>query len=217
MSAAQVEEKLKSSGLIAILRKVPQAELLPAAEAAIAGGVEAIEITMETTGALEAIAELSSKYQGKVLVGAGTVMSKEDLHRAVEAGATFLLSPHLDVDLVQEAYKLDRVMVPGILTPTEVVLARRAGASVLKLFPAGALGTGYLKDMLGPFSGHSFVPTGGITPDNAAEFIRAGAVAVGMGSALVPKDLIANREFAALTQRVAETVQRIQAARPSQA
>ncbi|MCL6597686.1 MAG: bifunctional 4-hydroxy-2-oxoglutarate aldolase/2-dehydro-3-deoxy-phosphogluconate aldolase [Alicyclobacillus macrosporangiidus] len=209
----QVLERLCEGGVVAIFRRVDRRHIHPLVEAVVKGGVRAVELTVDSDGAYETIRAIRDAAGADLLVGAGTLMEPEQVERAVEAGADFLLSPHLDVALLSSAERLGCPFIPGVTTPTEIVQARRAGAEVLKLFPAGPLGPAYLKDLLGPFRGVAFLPTGGITPDNAADYIRAGAPAVGMGSALVdPADVAAGR-WEAVTNRVRALVDRVQAAK----
>ncbi|MHB1685641.1 MAG: bifunctional 4-hydroxy-2-oxoglutarate aldolase/2-dehydro-3-deoxy-phosphogluconate aldolase [Bacilli bacterium] len=212
----RITENLKQAGVIAILRKLPAHSLEAAAKAVVEGGVQVIEITLDSEGALSAIESLRKQFGEAVLVGAGTVLTKDELLAAKSAGAQFVLSPHLDVSLLALSLEQGLPMIPGILTPTEIVQAEQAGAAVFKLFPAGSLGTGYLKDLLGPFSGRAFIPTGGVTPDNASDFIRAGAVGVGMGGALIDKQAVISQDWEAITRRVQEVISRIhEAARQS--
>jgi 2-dehydro-3-deoxyphosphogluconate aldolase/(4S)-4-hydroxy-2-oxoglutarate aldolase len=208
-----IESRIRTVGLIPILRRMPEEQLLALAEAIIAGGAEAIEVTLDSPGAVDAICSLRQRYGGSALLGAGTVMTTEQIEEAIEAGAQFLLSPHLDVSLVHRAKEMGAIFMPGVLTPTEIVQAEGAGVTLMKLFPAGPLGPSYLKDLLGPFRGRAFFPTGGVTPDNVADFIRAGAAGVGMGSALTPADDVARQDWQAITGRVYSVMQRIADAR----
>lgn len=213
MTKDQIVTRVKEAGAIAILRKMPATKVLAVADAVIAGGITAVEVTLDSEGAIQAIQYLRGRYGDQILIGAGTIMTTEQVRDAVEAGADVLLSPHFDAALVKAALELGKPMIPGIMTATEVMQAERAGAEVFKLFPAGPLGPSYLKDLLGPFAGKSFVPTGGITVDNAADYIRAGAVAVGMGSSLVPKKDIDAEDWQAITDRSRQFMETIQSAK----
>lgn len=205
--------KIEQAGVVAILRRLPESTLLDVAGALVSGGIQVLEMTLDSPGAYTGISTLRNTYGDNVLIGAGTVMTREQLRGAKDAGAKFMLSPHLDTDLVAYAKELDVVLIPGIATPSEIALAKRAGAEVLKLFPAGPLGTSYLKDLLGPFHGTSFIPTGGITPANARDFIEAGAVAVGMGSSLVPKQDIFSAAWKSIGDRAEQVVRAVSEAR----
>lgn len=213
MTQGQKIKQLLDAGVVAIFRKLPPQVLLPLCEAVVAGGVKAVEITVESDGAFESIREIRKYYGDKLLIGAGTLMREEEVVQAVEAGADFLLSPHLDTSLIKKAQNLGRPFIPGIATATEVVRALHAGAQILKLFPASSLGATYLKDLLGPFKGKLFIPTGGITVDNAAEFIRAGAVGVGMGSSLASKAEIDAEKWNSIQNRVRLAIERVQEAK----
>jgi len=139
----------------------------------------------------------------RAVLGAGTVLDIAAADEALAAGAAFIVSPHTDTELVREMAARGVVCIPGALTPSEVLSAWRAGASVVKLFPAGPVGAGYLKDLRGPLADIPLLPTGGVTLDNAATFIAAGAWGLGLGSALVAPDLVASGRFDELTRRAA--------------
>ncbi|CAM3781937.1 bifunctional 4-hydroxy-2-oxoglutarate aldolase/2-dehydro-3-deoxy-phosphogluconate aldolase [Alicyclobacillus pomorum] len=209
MNHMVLQARVKQAGAIAILRRQPIHSVLSVVDALMAGGITAIEVTFDSEGAQELIQSLRRTFGQDLFIGAGTLMTPAQVRQAVEAGADVLLSPHLDVTLVETAASLGAVMIPGIVTPTEIVQATRAGADTLKLFPAGPLGPAYLKDLLGPFHGTSFIPTGGITVDNAADFLRAGAIGVGMGSALVPKHEVEAGDWSSITRRASELMRRI--------
>lgn len=202
MKSEQVKESLRQSKIVAIFRKVSYDDAMSIAEAIVAAGVRTIEVTMDGADASKIIRSLKNTLNKDVLVGAGTVMSREQGENALSAGADVLFSPHLDTQLVEHFLNLGITLIPGVTTPTEMVTASRAGASILKLFPAASLGPAYLKDVLGPLAGTSFIPTGGITNENAPLFLKSGALAVGMGSSLVPKDEVAKGNWAAIQERV---------------
>ncbi|HWJ02788.1 MAG TPA: bifunctional 4-hydroxy-2-oxoglutarate aldolase/2-dehydro-3-deoxy-phosphogluconate aldolase [Verrucomicrobiae bacterium] len=193
------KDRLWQNGILAILRGFNEHVAWEAAQALLAGGIGAIEVTADSPGAWQVIETLKTKAPG-LLVGAGTVLDTETARQAIESGADFLFSPVVRPEVIQFAKRYGRMAIPGVLTPTEALLALESGADIVKLFPAGSLGVNYLKEMRGPFPYMPFLPTGGITPENAAEFIQAGAVAVGMGSALVKKEWVQSRDFAAITR-----------------
>lgn len=209
----EVLEQVQRRGVIAILRRLPEAAVAPVVDALLQGGVTGIEITLDNDHALHTIAWLRSTFGARIQVGAGTVLTAAGLRDAVAAGAQYLLSPHLDVDLLECAADLGCPMVPGVLTPSEVALSKQHGAEVLKLFPAGALGSAYLKDLLGPFHGTAFIPTGGVSDRNAGEFIRAGAVALGAGSSLVTAADVEEGRWACITAKAQALVDTVAAAR----
>jgi len=212
-NSGSLSQRIREAGIIAIFRKLPAHAIPALAEALLDAGIFAIELTVESEGAYEAIRSLRQRYGSDLLIGAGTLMTPNQLAQAVDAGANFLLSPHLDKALLEAAKAHGMPMIPGVVTPTEVVQATAAGADILKLFPAAPLGCAYLKDLLGPFSGRSFIPTGGITAENAGDFIRAGAIAVGMGSSLGTAKEIENHDWPAIQQRVRTALDGVRSAR----
>ena len=182
---AEVIQIVKQSRVIAILRNIALKQAMTLVGALVDGGVRAVEITLDGRDAFDTIQRIREVYGDRILLGAGTVMTQEQMRSALCAGVDLLFCPHLDEDLVRLAAAEGKLMIPGVMTPTEIVRAKKAGARVLKLFPARALGPDYIKDVSGPVSDVSFIPTGGISPGNAAEYLQAGALAVGMGGSLV--------------------------------
>lgn len=168
-----LEEKV-----IPVVRGLNVERAVPLSEAIAAGGLNSIEVTLETPGSLEALATLSDSG---LTVGAGTVMTIPQAQSAIDAGAEFLVSPHLDEDLVKWALSHDVPYLPGVFTPSELARALQLGIETVKVFPAGLGGPDLISALLGPFPGVQIVPTGGITAENAAGFIAKGAVAVGVG------------------------------------
>ncbi|MHB1628019.1 MAG: bifunctional 4-hydroxy-2-oxoglutarate aldolase/2-dehydro-3-deoxy-phosphogluconate aldolase [Bacilli bacterium] len=210
----EVVRQIKQSRIIAILRKVPLEQALTLVAALIDGGMRAVEITLDGKDALGIIARIREDYGDRVLIGAGTVMTREQLESALGAGADVLFSPHLDEDLVRLAIANGKLMIPGVMTPTEIVRARQAGAQVVKLFPARALGPGYIKDVSGPLPDVSFIPTGGISPSNAGEYLQAGAIAVGMGGSLVSPGDVEPGGAESLRVRIGKLMASVAAAAP---
>ncbi|MBX6351623.1 MAG: bifunctional 4-hydroxy-2-oxoglutarate aldolase/2-dehydro-3-deoxy-phosphogluconate aldolase [Clostridia bacterium] len=180
----EAERIIRDCGVVAIARSVPRGTLRAAAAAFPALGIRALEVTLESPGALADIAWLRERLGAECAVGAGTVRSLADLAKAREAGAEFVVSPHFDATLVRAAREAGLDALPGAFTPTEALAAWQAGASLVKLFPAGALGPGYLRALREPLPDVPFVPTGGVGPGNAEAFLRAGAVAVAVGGGL---------------------------------
>jgi 2-dehydro-3-deoxyphosphogluconate aldolase / (4S)-4-hydroxy-2-oxoglutarate aldolase len=198
---------IRESRIVAIGRNVPPADVLGVAEALVAGGVHVLEITLNEpeASALSAIATLAGAAEElDVLVGAGTVLSAAAAERAVEAGARFIVSPHTDVSLIGWCVEHDIACFPGALSPTEILTAWSAGASAVKLFPAVAVGTGYLRQLAGPLPDIPLVPTGGVSAETAGDWIAAGGVAVGMGGWL-----IGDGEPAGVTQRARQVVEAV--------
>lgn len=176
------------------------------------GGVHCVEITMTTPGALRAIEEASEKLTG-VLMGAGTVLDGTTARQAILAGAKFLVTPTVELDVIEMAHRYGVVVIPGAMTPTEILTAWEAGADMVKVFPASVLGPSYLKAVRGPLPQIPLVPTGGITGDNAGEFIRAGAAMVCAGGWLVDKKAVAEGHYKVLTERARQLVEAVQKAK----
>lgn len=169
--------------VIAIARRLEPATLPAVAEALAANGIRAFEVTLNSPGAIESIRLLADGALGeRLLVGAGTVLSIAEAEAAVAAGARFLVTPHLDPALVAWAAERGIPILPGAFTPTEILTAWRAGAAAVKLFPASVAGPVFIRDFRGPFPDIPLIPTGGVSVENAAEFLRAGAVAIGLGT-----------------------------------
>src|ERR1700694_5669432 len=192
-----IPDEIHAGRVIAIGRRLALSAIVPIAEALVAGGVRAFEVTLDSPDAIAAIQELASRYAGgSLLVGAGTVLDVASATAAVQAGARFLVSPHLDVELVGWAVAQGIPVFPGAFTASEILAAWRAGATAVKLFPASAVGPAYVREMSGPLATIPLMPTGGVTAENAAAFIAAGAIGVGVGSWLIgdgSPDLIRRR------------------------
>ena len=180
--------------LVAIIRGPQPSDVLRIAEALYQGGVRTLEVTMNSPGALEVIKQLSVTMKDKLLLGAGTVLNPEQVEASVKAGAHFIISPNVDVETIKMTKQLGAISIPGAYTATEIVLAHKAGADIIKVFPAAA-NAAYIKDLLGPLPHIPLMPTGGITLENIAEFKKAGAVAFGIGSALVDARRVVTNEY----------------------
>ena len=203
---------LSEGGVVAIARHLGVTAVPAIADALAEGGIRAFELTLNDPqdDALRAIQAASRHVGGgsPIAIGAGTVLSVEAARRAIDAGATFLVSPHFDPEIVGWAVERGIPMLPGAATPTEVLAAWRAGAAAVKVFPASALGPAFLRELHGPFPDIPLQPTGGITVENAADYIRAGAIAVGMGSWL-----FAGRTPASIALRARQATDAVAAAR----
>ena len=195
-----VIEKLKESKLVPVLRAPSQAEGLRMAHALVSGGVQVLEVTMTVPGAIDLIAQLSQSLSEDILIGAGTVLDPETAERCRDAGAKFIVSPALNLATVEWCKAEGIACAPGCLTPTEILTAHQAGADLIKIFPADAVGgSSYIKALKGPFPHIEFMPTGGVNLATIKGFFEAGAVAVGVGSNLVnPK--LNSEEIAILTR-----------------
>ncbi len=192
---------IRATGVIAIMRAKSSDQLLQAADAIRVGGVRAIEVTMTTPGALSVIEQASSRYGNDVLFGAGTVLDAESARSAILSGAQFIVAPSLDLATIALCRRYSVPVFPGAFTPTEIVAAWQAGADMVKVFPASLGGPALIKALKAPLPQIDLVPVGGVELDNAADFIRAGSAALGVGSALVDQKLLDRGDFAALTER----------------
>lgn len=204
--------RLRACGAVAIMRLRDHGLSVEVAHALTGAGVRAVEVTLDHPLALDALHAVADAMPGEVLLGAGTVRSVEQVRAAADAGARFCLSPHLDPAIVEATLAAGLEPVPGAGTATEVALALSAGARLVKLFPAGPLGPGYLRALLGPFAGVEFLPTGGIRHDAVAPWLQAGAAAVGLGSDLVPA-LPAAEDLDGIAERARRVVAQVADAR----
>ena len=209
----QLLKTLVDTGVIAVIR-APNAEILiPLAEALLAGGVSAIEVTMSTPRAIHGIQLLADKFGDTAVIGVGTVLDASTARDAISAGAEYVLSPHFDPQIVATTRRYGKISVPGAFTPTEILTAWTAGADLVKIFPSTTLGPGYIKDLLAPLPQLKLTPTGGVDAKNAGEWIKAGAACVGAGSALVSKDALAKNDWPTITTNAKAFVESIRAAR----
>ncbi len=202
MNKEKILETVEASGLVAVIRGMEPTAMSRIARALVAGGVRALEITMNSPRPLEMISEIRSLLEGtEVTIGAGTVLDPESARSAILAGAEFIFAPNLNRRVIEICRRYSCPVVPGAMTPTEMVAAWEAGADMVKIFPAGGLGPGFIKDMGGPLPQIKLVPTGGIDLHNAGAFIEAGAAALGVGGSLVDKDMVAAQDYDGLTRR----------------
>ena len=213
MDRKTVLERIRQVGVVPVVRAGSADEATRAIEAIQAGGVPIIEITMTVPGAVDLIREVAGRLPDAV-VGAGTVLDPETARECIGAGARFVVSPALDVDTVAACREAGVAVIPGALTPTEVVTAWRAGADLVKVFPAGAVGgPAYLKSLKAPLPQIELVPTGGVNLKTAGDFIRAGAAALGVGADLVDLAALRRGEASVLTERARQFVEAVRAAR----
>lgn len=204
---------IKSLGLLAVIRG-PSADLtIKMVSALVAGGVKGIEITYSTPNAEQVVAELDRKFGAEILLGMGTLTEAAQAQSALAAGAKFLVSPVCEPGLVKAMLATELVTMAGALTPTEVLQAYQLGSDVVKIFPGSLGGPAYVKALKGPFPYIPMMPTGGVSAANAAEWFAAGVVAVGAGSELCPPQLAKEGKFTEISQRAADFVQVIAAAR----
>ncbi|GGB31946.1 bifunctional 4-hydroxy-2-oxoglutarate aldolase/2-dehydro-3-deoxy-phosphogluconate aldolase [Virgibacillus dakarensis] len=182
--------KLVSSGIVAVVRKIDPDKVTPLVDSLVAGGVTGIEITMNSKNSLEKISELKSKYGEQTVVGAGTVLNQKQAKEAIVAGADFIFAPTLDRDTIEYTKREGKIMIPGAFTPTEIYQGYIWGADIIKVFPASVLGPKFIKDIKGPLGEIQVMPTGGISLNNIKSFFETGSIAVGVGGSLVQSELI---------------------------
>ena len=212
-SRAETVATLETCGVVAVIRLKDAGALRAVVDALAAGGVRALEVTMTVPGAIELIREITPSLPPDVVLGAGTVLDAETAQAAIEAGARYVVSPVFREEVLRVCHRFDVAALPGCFTPTEILGAWEAGADVVKVFPATALGPGYFRDLRGPFPELRLMPTGGVSLANAGEWIRAGAVAIGVGTALVDAEAVAARRFDEITERARQFVAAVAAAR----
>ena len=207
-------KRIREIGLLPVLRANSIDEALALAEAIEAGGVTALEVTMTVPGAIEVIRQLAKQTQGRILIGAGTVLDPETARACMLAGAEFIVSPALNVKTIEVCRRYSVPVMPGALTPTEVLTAWEAGADVVKVFPCSALGGAkYLKALKAPLPQIELIPTGGVSLSTAAEFLAAGAFALGVGGDLVNSKAIADGKPEVITQTAREYMEIIRKSR----
>lgn len=207
MTKDKVLESLLVSRAVAVIRMTDAAKIAEVAAALRKGGVTALEVTMTVPGAVEIIRAMARDKEPGVLVGAGTVLDARTASDVIAAGADFVVSPVMDTDMVRACREAEVLVVPGAFTPTEIVAAWRAGADIVKVFPATSLGPQFFRDLRGPLPHIRLMPTGGVTLENAREFIAAGACCVGIGTALLDRKTIDADDWEALASRARRLVE----------
>jgi 2-dehydro-3-deoxyphosphogluconate aldolase/(4S)-4-hydroxy-2-oxoglutarate aldolase len=218
MTIDDVVQRIHEIGIVPVVRAASVEEANRAVEAICAGGIPVVEITMTVPNAILVIREVAQKYGNKVLIGAGTVTSAEQAHSCLQAGAEFLVSPGLSASVLAAAKSLGKLAIPGALTPTELMSAQEQGARLIKIFPCGNVGgSKYLRSLKAPFPQVRLIPTGGVNTANAAEFIAAGAFALGVGADLVDAKALREGNLAKITSAARELVAAVAQARGAQA
>lgn len=204
---------IERTGIVAIVRMKEPGKLRAVVDAIAEGGVRVLEVTMTVPGAVELIRRLAPTLPPDFLLGAGTVLDADTVARVVDAGARFVVSPIFRRSVIAACHERDVPAMPGCFTPTEILEAWDAGADVVKVFPATALGPTYLKDVRAPLPQVKLMPTGGVTLDNAGDWLRAGAVAVGVGTALLDAKAIAAADYGVLRANAERIVANVRAAK----
>jgi 2-dehydro-3-deoxyphosphogluconate aldolase/(4S)-4-hydroxy-2-oxoglutarate aldolase len=216
MNKSEVVQTIRDVGIIPVVRAQSADEAMMAIDAIRAGGISLLEITMTVPGAVQLIEKVAKRYGAEALVGAGTVLNAETARACIDAGAQFVVSPSLNLETIEVCRAHDVAVLPGALTPTEVVNAWNAGADFVKVFPAGAVGgPSYLKALKAPLPHIELVPTGGVSLKTAADFIKAGASALGVGADLVDLKALREGQQHIITERAREFVRIVREARAS--
>ena len=212
MNPQEFENEYSTSGVVLVVRLPSSESLDDIAQSASAAGIRFLEVTTNTPGAIEWLRSRSGR-DATLRLGVGTVTDVRVAETAIEAGADFLVSPHVDVRLAEVSATSSVAYIPGALTPTEVLTAHHAGAAAVKVFPVSQLGPGYIRDLRGPLPDVPLITIGGITEENAASYVAAGATGVGIGSSFVSSASIADGDWELLTRRLAVLVERVAGAR----
>ena len=214
MTREEIVQRIVEIGIVPVIRGSSPKSARAAVDAVAQGGIAVFEITMTVPNAVQVIRELSKDNSAGFLIGAGTVLDADAALMCLEAGAQFLVSPGLDLGMIGVAKKSNVPVLPGALTPTEIMAASKAGADLIKIFPCSNVGgPSYLKALRGPFPKLAFIPTGGVNLDNAADFIRAGAAALGVGGELVDKTALEAGKLEIITENARRFVSIVREAR----
>lgn len=214
MTIESVVRRIGEVGIVPVIRAANSDEASRAVEAICQSGIPIVEITMTVPDAASVIREVVRRYGNEVLVGAGTVLSADQANLCFDAGAEFLVSPGLSHEVLSSAQACNKLAIPGALTPTELMSALASGSRLIKIFPCGSVGgPKYLKSLKGPFPDVALIPTGGVTLSNAADFILAGAFALGVGADLVDAAALSAGNHEKITQAASELVQAVRVAR----
>jgi 2-dehydro-3-deoxyphosphogluconate aldolase/(4S)-4-hydroxy-2-oxoglutarate aldolase len=213
MDKTALYQKIKDAGIVAIIRGQKPELTAPICDSLLSGGVRAVEVTLNTSGALEMITWLAANYGKEMMIGAGTVLDGPSARVAILAGASFVLTPALNPETVTMCHRYGIPIFPGAMTPTEVLTAWELGVAAVKVFPAGRLGPSYFSDLHGPLPQADLMAVGGVTVENAGQFIKAGAVALGVGGELVSRALVEAGDMKGIEQRARAFVEAVREAR----
>ncbi|NLM97038.1 MAG: bifunctional 4-hydroxy-2-oxoglutarate aldolase/2-dehydro-3-deoxy-phosphogluconate aldolase [Halanaerobiaceae bacterium] len=205
-----IQEKIIDNKIIAIIRGIEGNKIIDTVKALIDGGIELLEIALNQSDYdkqlddIESIRSVKKEFGEKVYLGAGTVITKEQVERVVEAGADYIISPNTNIDVIKKTRELNKVSIPGAFTPSEIIKAHCAGANFIKVFPASSLGVSYIESILNVFNDIPLIAVGGIDISNMNDFINAGAVGVGVGSSLLDRQAIYEGNFDILSKKAGE-------------
>lgn len=208
-----VLREILSRGVVAVVRAKQSERLIEAAQAINDGGVNCIEVSLTTPNAFEVMEEVSKNLPEDVILGAGTVLDSETARRAILSGAEYLVSPTSKSELLKLGHRYGKVVIPGAFTPNEILDAYEQGADLVKVFPAGIPGPKYLRAIKAPLPQIPLIPTGGVNQENAGDFIRAGASAVCVGSALINQEALKKRDFESMRKNASKLVKAVQKGR----
>jgi 2-dehydro-3-deoxyphosphogluconate aldolase/(4S)-4-hydroxy-2-oxoglutarate aldolase len=208
--------RVMNSGIVAVIRANQSDRLVDVAQALLQGGIDVMEITFTVPRAVHVLEQVADQLGDRILLGAGTVLDSETARAAMLAGAEFIVSPSTDVDVIKLCRRYDKLVMPGALTPTEVVKARQAGADIVKVFPSDLTGPSYLKALKAPLPQIRLMPTGGVNLDTAADFLNAGACALGIGGSLVEKSAVEAGDMERIESLARQYVQIVKETRANQ-
>jgi 2-dehydro-3-deoxyphosphogluconate aldolase/(4S)-4-hydroxy-2-oxoglutarate aldolase len=206
MTKQQIIERILNPGIVAVIRADSSEQLISVAEALCAGGVTTMEITMTTPNAIEVIRKVVDQFGDRILMGVGSVLDTETCRMAMLAGAEFVVTPVLRPAVIDMCNRYGKPIACGAYTPTEALTAHEAGADFIKIFPADQLGPTYIKNILAPLPMLRVIPTGGVTPQTAESFLRAGCAALAAGSSLVSKEALKSKDWNQITKTAAAFV-----------
>lgn len=216
MNKLRALDRVLSSGLVAIIRSSRSDMLVEVAEALLAGGVEVMEVTFTVPNAVGVLEQVASRLGDRIVLGAGTVLDSETARLAILSGAQFIVSPSTNLSVIEMCRRYDKAVMPGALTPTEVVTAWQAGADVVKIFPSDTMGPKYLKALRAPLPQVRMMPTGGVTLETAADFLRAGACALGVGGSLVEAKALETGDLSRIETLAKKFVEIVRATRAAE-
>jgi 2-dehydro-3-deoxyphosphogluconate aldolase/(4S)-4-hydroxy-2-oxoglutarate aldolase len=209
MKSEQVYETIRREKVIVIVRGIEKDRIINVAEAVLAAGVKMLEVTCNTEGVFEMLDMLNEKMADKMVIGAGTVITKDLCEKALNAGAKYIIAPDVNPEIIDYCVKHDVAILPGAATATEILTAKRCGAKMVKIFPAAALGLDYIKQLRGPIDDVDFVAVGGVRPETITDFFAAGCVAIGIGESAVKKEFVEKGDWQALTETVNRYVNKL--------
>ena len=204
MQAQQIYQTVRETKIITIVRGTDQSSIIDIAKAVADAGVRLLEVTCNTKGFAEMIAKLSNQSPSQMIIGAGTVITKDLCRQALDAGAKYIIAPDTNPEVIGYCVENNIAVIPGAATPTEVLAAKRYGAKMVKIFPAAALGPDYIKMLKGPIDDIDFVAVGGVRPANVADFMAAGCVAIGIGGSIFKPEVIKNKQWHKITAAIQE-------------